>query len=255
MTSNLADAPTTGLPSVSYYPPILATLLASILLLLAAGMLGFFGILNVITAWGRASNNEGNASFLGAGVCGLLALVALVGTAYFVTAVFKGVRDLNDRLYFTRGTVAKKRTPGGRKANNWLLIKPEYRGNDQYLASLITDEQRAASVDRSQILQPRFAADERKAEGRAASAAAPATFRGYLAPERISSSIVAPVPEVEPEPDTGLRVVFRIDFAARANFTPDEEVLVAHSRHLEHVYYVARLRNGEWEAYRNRKLI
>src|SRR5437899_12951800 len=84
MPSNLADVPTTGLPSVSYYPPILATLLASILLLLVAGMLGFFGILNVITAWGRASNNEGDASFLGAGVCGLLTLVALLGTAYFV---------------------------------------------------------------------------------------------------------------------------------------------------------------------------
>jgi hypothetical protein len=30
---------------------------------------------------------------------------------------------------------------------------------------------------------------------------------------------------------------------------------VAHSRFLEHIYYVAHLRGGEWESYRNHQLI
>ena len=31
--------------------------------------------------------------------------------------------------------------------------------------------------------------------------------------------------------------------------------MVAHSRYLEHIYYVAHLRDGQWESFRNRALI
>jgi hypothetical protein len=261
--ANLADAPVMGLPRVSYYPPVVATLVASVVLFLFAGLLATIGLLNTITLLGHAVNKDTGGSYIGAGWCGLLTLVALLGTLYFAMAIAKGVRDLNEKPYYTRGIVAKRRTPGGRKAGNWLLIQPAYVGPELYIASMTTDEQKAASVDRSEIFQPRFTgdADRTLAKRRAAEAApqaVPAAAGNYLSPERISAP-KEPAPfgpdEAQDEDPPGPRTVFRIDFASKAGLAPDEEVLVAHSRYLNHVFYVARLRNGQWEAYTNKKLI
>src|SRR4051812_41227181 len=114
MRTNLADAPTVGLPSVNYYPAIVATLVASVILFLFAGLLATAGLLNTITQWNRAANNEEGGSYLGTGWCGLLTIVALLGTFYFAMAVAKGVRDLSEKPYYTRGIVAKRRGSGGR---------------------------------------------------------------------------------------------------------------------------------------------
>jgi hypothetical protein len=261
--TNLADAPVVGLPRVNYLPSIVATLVASVVLFLFAALLALAGLLNTITQLGRAVNNETGASYLGAGWCGLLTILALLGVFYFTMATIKGVRDLSQKPYFTRGVVSKRRSPAGRKANNWLIINPSYVGPDLYIASITTDEQKAASIDRSEIFQPRFTGDAEStlAKRRAAEAAAqasPTSTGTYLSPERISAP-KDPVPfgpdETQDDSLPGPKAVFRIDFASRAGLAPDEEVLVAHSHYLQHVYYVARLRNGEWEAYTNRKLI
>ena len=40
-----------------------------------------------------------------------------------------------------------------------------------------------------------------------------------------------------------------------ADLSPGEHVLVAHSPHLQHIYFVARLRDGQWHVTRNKALI
>jgi hypothetical protein len=68
---------------------------------------------------------------------------------------------------------------------------------------------------------------------------------GYLSADRISA---------DSETATSRRI-FRVDPAAHAALQAGDEVLVAHSRFLEHIFYVARLNEGEWESYRNKALI
>src|SRR5947209_12744025 len=96
--SDLAGLPSTGLPQVSYRPPVVATLLASLFLLLVAALLGFFGVSNTITQFGRASSNQEGGSFLGAGACGLLRLLAIAGVIYFTMAVRMGIQDLGEKM-------------------------------------------------------------------------------------------------------------------------------------------------------------
>jgi len=259
LPSNLANLPSSGLPQVSYRPPLVATLLASLLLLLMAGLLGFLGVSNTITQFGRASANESGGSFLGAGACGLLSLLSIAGVVYFAMAVRMGVQDLGEKLMYTRGVVAKPRAVSGRRGKDWLLILPRYVGTDLDAASRVTEEQKAVSVDRSQIFQPRFGpGSATKAASADTGAASSTETKGYLNPDRISTGREAATFKIEPEPDEEPdtpRVVFRIDFASGAKLTTGEEVLVAHSHRLQHIYYVARLRDGKWEAYKNSRLI
>jgi hypothetical protein len=251
-----ADGVTGELPRINYYPPIVVTLLAAILIFLFIAGLGVLGALNTITQVGRIASNEAGSSAFGAMLCGTLSLLALLGAAYFLTAVIKGVRDLGEKVQYTRGTVVSRRGQS-RKADNWLAIEPSYVGPDLEAASPVNDEQRAASVDRSQIFQPRFGPtpgsprpdrEERRTSTEKAG--------GYLSPDRISSrkEPQAPSPGDTEEPSAP-RVVFRIDFASGAKLASDEEVMVAHSRFLQHIFYLARLKDGQWEVHRNKKLI
>lgn len=247
-----------ALPRVSYYPPIIATLLAAVLLFGITGGIGLLGVFNAISELGRASERGSTFSF-GAGLCGIVGIAILAAAAYFLMAVVKGVRDLSGGIYFTRGAVIEGRKIDERKARNWLLVIPSYVGADATSATSVTDEQRAASVDRTQIVQPRFEPPvkrrlfDRTPELRGEIGPAPRQA-GYLTPDRISAQKEPSVGERENENSTP-HVVFRVDFATRAGFAPDEEVIVAHSRYLQHIFYIARLRNGEWEIHRNKALI
>jgi hypothetical protein len=254
--------PGTGLPRFNYLAPVLATLLAAVFLFLVLALLAIAGVLNTVTQFTRVINNEQGGSPIWGGACGLITLALLAGAYYFLTAILKGVRDLAAKPLFTRGSVAPRAKVDSRKAANWLVLEPEYAGADLMTASAVTDEQRAASVDRSEIFQPRFSSpgsvrfDPRDAGLRDELKTAART-EGYLRPDRISAKEPEQaLAEAEAsEGPTGPRVVFRIDFASAAGFAPGDEMLVAHSRFLQHVYYVARLRSGQWELYRNRSLI
>ena|SRR5436190_3779032 len=264
LPANQADVSEGGLPRVSYYTPLITTLVACVVLFLFAAVLALTGLFNTITQWGRASNNEEGGSYLGAGLCGVLTIVAAIIMAYFGVAMVKGIRDMRQQLYYTRGTVVKRHTPAGRRADNWLMIQPAYVGPELNAATRTTDEQEVTSVDRSEIFRPRFTGDssqewaKRQAAEQAAQAA-PTSTGSYLSPGRISAP-KDPVPfgPDEGEDDgklPGPRVVYRIDFASKAGLAPDDEVIVAHSRYLQHIFYVARLRNGSWEPYINKNLI
>ena len=139
--------------------------------------------------------------------------------------------------------MADKRVIGGRFVGNWIGVSPTYVGPSLEAASVVTEDQAAASADRARILQTRNApvpaARERK--------------RGsYLSPERFSSTLVTDPSATE---EKGPRRVFRVETDSYEGMAPGEEVLVAHTRFLEHIFYVAHLRDGEWESYKSRALI
>jgi hypothetical protein len=264
-----ADGSVAGLPRVSYYPPIVATLLAALLIFAIATLLAGLMVANTVNLWERAGSNEEGASPVTAGLCGIVSLVLLAGAAYLLTAVIKGARDLGAPLQYTRGAVVEQQTLTARKVKNWLLVDPAYSGPDLERATAVTDEQIAASVDRSEIVHPRFEggfwASRRKRsalvpeleESRTGTVGKPS---GYLSPERISAQAETtwgkgPKESTEVDRLPQPHVIFRADFAQRAQLRGGEEVIVAHSRYLQHPFYIARLINGEWQVHRNKALI
>jgi hypothetical protein len=232
-----------GLPRVNYYGPLAATLAATALIFALVFFLTLVGAGNTIGGWNRASAADDGNALTGVLLCGVFSIVGAVMSVFFLVALVKGIRDLMSPLHFTRGTLADKRVISSRLAGDWIGITANYAGPDLETASLVDDDALAASVDRTQIVQTR-------------NGPAPASTKrrrtGYLTPDRFSG------PVIEEEQTTGApgpRAVFRVDPATYAALQPGEEVLVAHSRFLEHIYFVARLRNGEWESFRNRALI
>ena len=251
-----------GLPNVGYRPPVVATLLASLFLFALFAVLGVFGASYIVRQMSYMAADEQNSGVFGTGICGIVTLICLSAVVFFGLAIGKGFRDIRSAMHYTRGTIAERRNDA-RKAANWLMINPSYAGLDLEQASRITDDQRAASVDRSEIFQPRFSSpfDRRKRAEIDVSPLAPPRPGSYLSPERVVAGVepraAAPLAAAEnaDEETTAPRVVFRIDFASGVGLRPGDEVLVAHSPYLQHVYYVARLRSGEWESFRNKALI
>ncbi len=232
-----------GLPRVGYYPPVMATLAATAFVFLIVLALTLIAIGNATSALSQttASSDTGG----GALFCGVLAIVGLITSGYFLFAIVKGVRDLVTPIQFTRGPLADKRVIGGRFVGNWIGVIRSYVGPDLETASAVTDEQAAASADRSRIVQTRNPPPVRSSERKRG---------GYLSQDRLTSTLVTDVKTNAAIPP-GQRAVFRMDPVAFDSLTPGEEVLVAHSRFLEHIYYVAHLRDGEWESFRNKALI
>jgi hypothetical protein len=234
-----------GLPSINYRMPLLVTVAATVFVLLVTGFLTLVSLGNAITQWNKP-DDEGGGSPAGILFCGSFSIVGTIISIYFVIAIIKGVRDLLSPVQYTRGTVADKREIGGRIVGDWIGVSPSYVGPDLSRASRVSEEQASASVDRSQIVNTRGSGDE-------AAALRPTPKRGgYLSPERISSTVTV---DSESTGEPGMRAIFRVDPAAYHALTADAEVLVAHSRYLEHIYYVAHLRDGEWESFKNRALI
>ncbi len=234
--------PVKGLPRMNYYLPVIVTFLASVFSFLLIALLMIFAIFNVSTQVGRIAAGGQGGSILGTAFCGVAALVCAIGTVYFFIAVIKGFRDIFSPVYYTRGTVADKRVMGGRKSGTWLGVIPRYTGPDLTEASAVTEEQRLAHPDRSQVFEPRYS--PKKPEP------SPMMKHGsYLPADRISASRT-----IDPA-DLPLRVIFRVDPASHAALQPDDEVLLAHTRYLQHIFYVARLTGGDWESYVNKALI
>jgi hypothetical protein len=231
-----------GLPNIRYYPPLIATLSATLFVFLIAFVLTLIAIGNTVAQSTQPSTGDDSGSGSASLLCGVVALVGLAASAYFLFALIKGVRDLFTPLQYTRGSLADKRVIGGRFVGNWLGVVPSYIGPSLESASTVSDEEAATSADRSQIVQtrntPPAPADRRRSP--------------YLSPGRISSTLETD-PLASGKPDR--RSIFRADPAVYEALRPGEQVLVAHSRFLEHIYYIAHLRDGEWESNRNKALI
>jgi hypothetical protein len=230
-----------GLPRVGYYPPVVVTLAATLFVFLIVLLLTLIAFGDSVSLWNRSA--AGGDETQGILICGLVGIVGAVASVYFLLALIKGVRDLFTPIQYTRGSVVDKRVIGGRFVGNWIGVSPSYVGHSLEAASVVTDEQAAASADRGQILQTRNAPAPVPRERRRGS---------YLSPERISSTLVTDPGATE---EKGPRVTFRVEADTYEGITPGEEVLVAHTRFLEHLYYVAHLRDGEWESFKSKALI
>ncbi|HEX8599485.1 MAG TPA: hypothetical protein VF952_13335 [Chloroflexia bacterium] len=228
-----------GLPQVNYVPPVLGTLSATVLLLVVLGLLTLITGLAAVTQFGRVSSNDARGSLVTLGVCGLGSLICLGATIYFAWTVIKGVRDLFTPLYYTRGVVADKRVIGGRNTGTWLGVSPSYSGPNLAVAAQAAGHETLGSS--AYMARSREAA--RPGEPTRGKSG------GYLSADRISAS--AAEESTAPTP----RRIFRVDPASHAVLESGDEVLVAHSRYLERIFYVARFTNGEWESYRNKALI
>lgn len=220
-----------GLPEINYMLPMVVTLLATVVVFLVLAFVSTVMVLNSITQLGRMTANDPNASGATFGLCGVTGLLGLAATVYFFLALIKAVRDLFAPVYYTRGTVSDKRIIGGRKSGTWIGVRPDYGGPDRDVASQVSDGRGATFGTRSG--GPSKRGETRK----------PST---YLSADRISAP-----EEDKPRP----RRIFRIDPVAHAALDQGDTVLVAHSRFLEHIFYVARLSDGDWEVYENKALI
>lgn len=231
-----------GLPPINYYLPIIVTLIATLTLFLVTAFLTLIAFGNASNAWNASGSGTEGATPAGFLLCGSFGIIGAVMSIYFFYALIKGVRDLTTPLHYTRGSLADKRAVAGRMAGDWIGVSPQYAGPEVTKASVITDEQAAASVDRSQIVHTRSTPGLRT----------PPKRSSYLSRDRISTQVeVAPQSLGQPGP----RVVFRVDQKAYAQLQPGEEILIAHSRFLEHIYYISHLRNGQWESFKNKTLI
>jgi hypothetical protein len=243
---DLRDAPVPGLPTIRYHRPIIATILATLLIIIVLGILTLASLAKTLSQFDPANNINPDDATPVVGFCGVLSLIGIVALVYFILALVKGLRDLSSPVYYARGVMLDKRVLGGRKTGTWMGIAVRYAGPDLETAQVITDDQRAASPDRSKMFQPR---------GETTVATyTPRTKRAgsYLPTDRISSrNATSQAPR-----DTSIpRIVFRVDAASFEALDPDEEVLIAYSRHLQHIFYVAHLRGGEWESWVNKQLI
>jgi hypothetical protein len=238
-----------GLPEVNYRPPLVVTLLTSVALFL---VLGFFALIVGSTSYvqlDRYLRGEPGGAVALAVICGLAALVCGAAAVFLVTVIIKTIRDLRTPIQYARGAVSDKRSIGGRNVGNWLAVRVRYVGTDVSAASEITDYERARFPDRSQVFQPRYASSARPASP-------PATKSSYLPAERVKA-IVPPPSGAKPKEDDSPypRIVYRVDPASFSALEPEDEVIVAYSRYLQHIYYVSRIKGGEWETYRNKQLI
>ena len=232
-----------GLPRVNYVGPLAVTLAATALIFLFMAFLTLVAVGNTLNAWNRAAATDDGNELTGVLLCGIFSIFGTIMSAYFLVALVKGVRDLMAPLHYTRGTLADKRVISSRMAGEWIGITPSYAGPDLEAASAVNEEALAASVDRTRIVQTRNGPPANEPKRRRT---------GYLTPERVN------IPVIEEDRSTGApgpRAVFRVDPGTYAALQPGEEVMVAHSRYLEHIYYVAHLRDGQWESFRNRALI
>jgi uncharacterized membrane protein len=247
-------APVPGLPHLNirvYRAPLLLALVTSLILLFVLIAMGIITGATGYTQVSRSLAGDANSSPIFGGMCGLVSLVSLVAVGFLVTVLVKVVRDLQGRPMYARGEVLDKRSIGGRNIGNWLAVGVSYIGPDKEEASHLTDAQRNA--DRSLRFQSRFSRTSAPAPPPTVGKRIEPLPGSYLPPERVLAGKGAAKEAKEEEKSN--RVVFRVDPASFGVLEPGDEVLVAHSRFLEHIYYVAHLRGGEWESYRNRQLI
>ncbi len=173
-----------GLPRISYYLPVIATLAATAFVFLIVLALTLIAIGNATSSLSQTGANSNTDAGGGALFCGVLAIVGLVTSGYFLFAIIKGVRDLVTPIQFTRGPLADKRVIGGRFVGNWIGVICSYVGPDLETASAVTDDQAAASADRSRIVQTRNPPPTRPSERKRG---------GYLSQDRLTSTLVTDV--------------------------------------------------------------
>lgn len=224
-------------PRINYPLPLLATLASSLVLLLIALILAYASIGNMLVSF-SGQNSEPVLGIL----CGITTFVMLAGVAFFIVACIKCVRDLATPMQFTTGTVVGL-TNKGQDVPSMLPSTASLR------RSQLPDEatRRRQSPPFWLVIDPELQAiEERKVEERrveAESSEPPSTriiFGSAAAKNEPKPPTAGRQPASAIEEELARKKLlrrFRVDRPVYASLNIGQRVVVAHSRHLEHVYY------------------
>src|SRR5690348_8083565 len=111
------DAPV----SVRFWPPILVTLGSSLALVLVFALLSYLTLSATIGLFTPVAGGEQSSPIVGGG-CGLLTLLLLAATSYFIYASFTAARDLRAHPRTLDGVVRLKHTGRGRGGGQWVVV-------------------------------------------------------------------------------------------------------------------------------------
>ena len=220
---------------VNYAAPLWATISASLLLVLVVGflaILSFTGLINLIV-----NEHDGFTALF----CGLLNLILFAGLAFFVVAITKGVRDLSTPLQLTNGLIVdhsyRQQRGGGAY---WLVVDTDAQSEPAPVMRYIPMSQsKALKNDNTRLV---FGAN----------------------PSADDPDIPAPAP-AEDDPKqifarnerltlpTILR--FRVDKPVYESLRLNDRVTIAHSRFLQHVYYVQQWEGNQGVVLKNKSLL
>ncbi|PZS03484.1 MAG: hypothetical protein DLM69_02925 [Candidatus Chloroheliales bacterium] len=218
---------------VNYQAPLWATIAASAVLLVVVGALALIsltGLFNLVF-------NEHDA--FTAIFCGLLNLLLLASVGFFAIALTKGVRDLTTPMQFTNGLIidhSYRQQRGG--GAYWLVLDTEAEAEPAPVMRYIPMSQsKALKNDDTRLV---FGANPSAGDADLPAPAEDDPGRLFARNERLTSAIV-------------LR--FRVDKPVYESLRLNDRVTVAHSRYLQHVYYVQQWEGNHSVVLKNRSLL
>jgi hypothetical protein len=218
---------------VNYQAPLWATIGASTVLLLVAGALAtvsLIGLFNLVV-------NEHDA--MTAIFCGLLNLVLLTGIGFFTVALTKGVRDLITPMQLVNGLIVdhsyRQQRGGGAY---WLVVDTEAEPEPAPVMRYIPMSQsKALKNDDTRLV---FGANPSPGDADLPNPTEDDPARLFARDERLTLPTI-------------LR--FRVDKPVYESLRLNDRVTIAHSRYLQHVYYVQQWEGNHGVVLKNRSLL
>ncbi len=234
-------------PRINYVAPLVAAILSSSFLLLLTMLLLYLSVSNAL------NTSEGGLLL----ICGLGAILFLVAGCFFAVATFKGVRDLFTPLQTIAGTVVGLNNRG-QDVPQMMPTMPSFRRNAAPDALSGDKGSRRQSPPFWLVIDPdlgsRLEAATPPPAPPASQSVAPSTRRVFGISEPATEQPDPARKEPDPPASDDLRLVlanraahsrqlirFRVDRPAYEAVHTGNRVVIAHSRYLEHVYYVQRL--------------
>ncbi|MGI8587338.1 MAG: hypothetical protein ACR2M0_06555 [Chloroflexia bacterium] len=234
--------------TISYLPPIVATLGSAIFLVVLFGVLTYVSVSILVNLVSDPTQDvAGSLALLGG--CGIGSLLLLVITLYFVNAARIAARDLGAKPVHFEGSVVQHHHGRGRGSGYWVVIRPAGAAATASIESL--------AVGSDPVETSAF----------------PARGRGFVTGgfgsfgSQLQDVGVAPrSPETEkdeplPPPPSRRKlqpgeVNLRVDKPTYQELAAGDRVEAVYSPHLQHVYYIRKqTASGEPIILRNLALI
>jgi len=233
-----------------YFPPILATLAASLCLTL---LFGFFTMLTLQTTLALVTPDPAGSepSILASAACGLLTLALLAGAGYFVYSTIVAARDLVAQPVYFDGTVHLKHNGRGRGGGNWVVIGPPQSAPDP--ARPVAPSLAPTAGSEPLVREP---AERGFVSGKGESFGA--QLQGVQVESRADDAELV-LPDL---PGSGAwrrlvpgEVNLRVDKHMFEALMTGDDIQAVYSPHLQHVYYMRKRMEGSTVVLRNTILI
>ncbi len=220
---------------VNYAAPLWATISASLLLVAVVGflaILSFTGLINLLV-----NERDGFTALF----CGLLNLLLFTGLAFFAVAITKGARDLGTPMQLTNGLIVdhsyRQQRGGGAY---WLVVDTDAQSEPAPIMRYIPMAQsKALKNDNTRLV---FGVNPAPADPDVPTPA-PAEDdpnQIFARNERLTMPTI-------------LR--FRVDKPLYESLRLNDRVTIAHSRYLQHVYYVQQWEGNHGVVLKNKSLL